>query len=143
MIDILCLTLRVISALCYKIMLRAKGENMGLKKLQYACYIVMVGMGISVSHVSADPNLNILSPADGAVFEEGESISVKYEIKPNPGGDHSHIYINHKEAGILRRKKAVFVLDPLPAGEHSICLKVVNKAHAPIGQETCIKVSRQ
>jgi hypothetical protein len=87
--------------------------------------------------------VKLLTPADGAVFKEGESISVEYEIKPNPGGDHSHIYIDHKEAGILRHKKGVITLDPLPPDEHSLCLKVVNKAHAPIGQETCIKVTGQ
>ncbi len=117
---------------------------MGQKKLKYACHGIVLGAGICGAHgAMADPNLKILSPVDGAVFQEGEPVPVQYEIKPNPGGDHSHIYINHKEAGILRRKKATFTLDPLPAGEHSICLKVVNKAHAPIGQETCIKVSRQ
>lgn len=121
---------------------------MGRTELKYACYILMYCMGISVSVADSkmpitDPNLKILSPKHGAVFEAGESIPVKYEINPNPGGDHSHIYINHKEAGILRRKKATFTLDPLPPGEHSICLKVVNKAHAPIGQTACINVFRQ
>jgi len=113
------------------------------KRVAHASCILMVFLVVMGVHAVADPNLKILSPADGAVFKEGESIPVKYEIKPNPGGDHSHIYINHKEAGILRRKKATFTLSPLPAGEHSICMKVVNKAHAPIGQETCIKVVRQ
>ena len=95
------------------------------------------------SLLMADPDLKILSPADHAVIKAGESIDVVYDIKPNPGGDHSHIYINHKEAGILRRKKATFTLSPLPRGVQSICLKVVNKAHAPIGQETCIKVVQE
>ncbi len=116
---------------------------MGQKQLKHTCHIIAISVAMSVSYASADPNVKILSPADGAIFKEGESIPVKYKIKPNPGGDHSHIYINHKEAGILRRKKATFTLNPLPSGEHSICLKVVNKAHAPIGQETCIKVTRQ
>ncbi len=109
---------------------------------QAGCILILFLVIMKVNAVT-DPNLKILSPADGAFFKEGESIPVKYEIKPNPGGDHSHIYINHKEAGILRRKKATFTLPPLPAGEHSICMKVVNKAHTPIGQETCIKVVRQ
>ena len=116
---------------------------MGRKQLKYACHIIMICMGVSVAHAQSDPDLKILSPEDGAVFDAGQSIPVKYEIKPWPGGDHSHIYINHKEAGILRRKKATFTLDPLPPGKHSICLKVVNKAHAPIGQVTCINVSRR
>ncbi|MDH5546176.1 MAG: hypothetical protein OEZ43_11315 [Gammaproteobacteria bacterium] len=100
-------------------------------------------LATTMSSALADPNLKILTPSDGAVLSTGASIPVKYEIKPDPGGDHSHIYVNHKEAGILRRKKATFTLDPLPPGEHSICLKVVNKAHAPIGQSTCIMVTQQ
>ena len=108
---------------------------------QFCFFAVLLSLASTVA--VADPNLKIITPMDGAVFKEGQSIPVKYDIKPDPGGDHSHIYINHKEAGILRRKKATFTLDPLPAGKHSICLKVVNKAHAPIGQSTCINVVRQ
>ncbi len=109
----------------------------------YTCSIIIAGMGIGTSPVNADPNLKILSPMDGAVVQAEKSLPVEYSIKPNPGGDHSHIYVDHEEAGILRRKKATFMLNPLPAGEHTICLKVVNKAHTPIGQETCIKVVSQ
>jgi len=112
---------------------------MGQKSLSILCCL----LAMWVSQVAADPNLKILSPVDGAIVKEGESIDVVYDIKPNRGGDHSHIYLNQKEAGILRRKKATFTLDPLPLGEHSICLKVVNKAHTPIGQETCISVTRE
>lgn len=113
-----------------------------LKK--YACHIVTAIFSVyGMQALANDPDLKIFSPKDGAILQEGEEIPVKYEIKPDPGGDHSHIYINHKEAGILRRKKGTFTLDPLPPGKHSICLKVVNKAHAPIGQETCINVTRQ
>lgn len=103
---------------------------------------IILGLAIS-SSVQADPDLKIFTPKDGDVIKQGQSIPVKYAIKPWPRGDHSHIYVNHKEAGILRRKKATFTLDPLPAGEHSICLKVVNRAHAPIGQDTCLKVTVQ
>lgn len=114
---------------------------MGRRKLAFVALSVSVCVLLSMSHAIADPNLKILTPVDGGVVKEGESVPVKYDIKPNPGGDHSHIYIDHKEAGILRRKKATFTLDPLPPGEHSICLKVVNRAHAPIGQTTCITVT--
>ncbi len=116
---------------------------MGRKQLSYACGLLVAGAGMGASPVSADPNLKILSPADGAIVQAGEPLPVQYEIRPKPGGDHSHIYIDHKEAGILRRKKATFTLNPLPAGEYTICIKVVNKAHTPIGQETCIRVDSQ
>lgn len=113
------------------------------KQLEYAFSIVVLSVWVSSSYAQNDPNLKILSPADGAVLQSEDPVPVDYEIEPNPGGDHSHIYIDQKEAGILRRKKATFTLDPLPKGEHSLCLKVVNKAHAPIGQVTCIKVVSQ
>jgi len=112
-------------------------------RLTVFCHLIGLGLVLGVSQASADPDLKILTPADGAILKAGESIPVKYDIKPNPGGDHSHIYIDHIEAGILRRKKATFTLSPLPSGEHSICLKVVNKAHAPIGQQTCITVVQE
>ncbi|MDH5692501.1 MAG: hypothetical protein OEZ47_05310 [Gammaproteobacteria bacterium] len=105
--------------------------------------LIAASLSLVATASHSDPNLKILSPEDGATFKKGESIAVKYDIKPDRGGDHSHIYVDHKEAGILRRKKATFTLSPLPEGEHSICLKVVNKAHAPIGQETCIMVTRK
>ncbi len=111
------------------------------KQLKYAFYLVSVWA--SLAYAQNDHNLKILSPLDGVVLQGGEPVTVEYDITPKPGGDHSHIYIDHKEAGILRRKKAAFTLDPLPPGPHSICLKVVNKAHAPIGQVTCINVSSQ
>lgn len=90
----------------------------------------------------ADPNVKFITPVDGAKVKGGESVVVKYEIVPNPGGDHSHIYINNKEAGVLRKQKGKYKLDPLPAGTHDICLKVVNRGHASIGQGTCIKIER-
>lgn len=93
------------------------------------------------SGVLADANVKISSPADGSHIKIGEPVNVVYDITPNPGGDHSHIYVNGKEAGILRKLKNTFSLDPLPAGTHDLCIKVVNKGHASIGQETCIKVT--
>lgn len=89
----------------------------------------------------ADPNVKFISPADGAIVKTGEPVVVSYELIPNPGGDHSHIYVNGKEAGVLRKKIGTYTLDPLPAGSHELCLKVVNKGHASINQGTCIKVT--
>lgn len=95
-----------------------------------------------VSSAYADPNVKFISPADGAIVKAGEAVVVSYEIIPNAGGDHSHIYVNNKEAGVLRKRKGTYTLEPLPAGTHDLCLKVVNKGHAAIGQDTCIKVTR-
>lgn len=103
--------------------------------------LTAMGMAIWATSAIADPNVKFITPADGAVFESGERAIVKYAIIPNPGGDHSHIYVDNKETGVLRRRKGKTTIDPLPAGEHSLCLKVVNRGHASIGQGTCIKVT--
>lgn len=114
---------------------------MGRKVMTVLRVITAVYLIFSFSNAFADPDVIFITPKDGAVIKQGESIPVQYSIKPWPRGDHSHIYIDHKESGILRHKKATFPINPLPVGEHSLCLKVVNKAHAPIGQETCISIS--
>lgn len=116
---------------------------MGRKGLPISYHIAGICFAMWASQAMADPDLKILSPVDGAVIKSGQSIDVVYDINPHRGGDHSHIYIDQKEVGILRKKKATFPLNVLPSGEHSLCLKVVNRAHAPIGQETCIKVVQE
>jgi hypothetical protein len=113
-------------------------KNFGLSRT-----VVAIGLAMWVSFAVADPNVKIISPADGVTVGAGESLDVVYDIVPNPGGDHLHIYVNNKEAGILRKQKGKYTLDPLPAGTNTVCLKVVNKGHASIGQETCIKVIRK
>ena len=111
------------------------------KFISTSCALLTLGVALWGSSVLADPNLKMISPVDGSKLKAGEPVDVIYEIKPNEGGDHSHIYVNGKEAGVLRKLKSTFRLDPLPPGTHALCMKVVNKGHASIGQETCIKVT--
>lgn len=88
----------------------------------------------------ADAKIIISSPRECEQVKADQPVNVVYAITPNPGGDHSHIYVNGKEAGILRKLKSTFPLDPLPPGTHTLCIKVVNKGHASIGQESCVRV---
>lgn len=103
--------------------------------------LLTLGVALWGSSTLADANIKITSPADGSKVKVSEPVNVVYDITPKPGGDHSHIYVNGKEAGILRKLKSSFSLDPLPSGTHTLCIKVVNKGHAPIGQDHCIKVT--
>jgi hypothetical protein len=66
---------------------------------------------------------------------------VDYEVIPGPNGDHVHLYVDNKEAAILRQLKGSYTLAALLPGAHDICVKVVNKGHTPIGLEQCVKVS--
>lgn len=83
----------------------------------------------------------ITSPADGATLDAMEENRLVYEVDPGPRGDHVHIYVDNKEAGILRKLKGSFLLEAPSPGKHALCVKVVNKAHVPVGIEQCIQVT--
>lgn len=90
---------------------------------------------------SADASYaKILSPTDGAVLSGISRHTLTYEINPGAKGNHVHVVIDGREVGILRKRTGTYRLEGLAAGANEICLKVVNKAHAPIGVEHCIRV---
>ncbi|MFA5240763.1 MAG: hypothetical protein WC029_02680 [Sulfuricella sp.] len=94
--------------------------------------------------VAADaPYARIISPQDGAKLDAMSQNRIDYEVAPGPGGDHIHLYVDNKEAAILRKLSGSHALESLPPGAHGLCIKVVNKAHVPIGVEHCVKVSVQ
>lgn len=83
----------------------------------------------------------ITSPADGAILDAMDENRVVYEVNPGPRGDHVHLYVDNKEVAILRKLKGSYPLETPSSGTHSLCVKVVNKAHVPVGIEHCIKVA--
>ncbi|OGA97366.1 MAG: hypothetical protein A3E79_11505 [Burkholderiales bacterium RIFCSPHIGHO2_12_FULL_61_11] len=88
-----------------------------------------------------DASAKITSPADGARLDAMAQNKVVYEVVPGPKGDHSHLYVDNKEAAILKELKGSHTLEKLSPGQHDICVKVVNKGHTPIGVEKCVKVT--
>lgn len=94
-----------------------------------------------VSAASAEEaSVKITSPADGAKLDAMAQNKISYEVVPGPKGDHTHLYVDGKETAILRQLKGSHTFETLSAGNHEICIKVVNKNHTPIGVEKCIKV---
>lgn len=83
----------------------------------------------------------ITAPADGATLDALEENRLVYEVDPGPRGDHVHVYLDGKEIGILRKLKGSYLLEPPSAGKHSLCVKVVNKAHVPVGIEQCVGIT--
>ncbi len=86
-------------------------------------------------------SVKITSPADGTKLDAMAENKVVYEVMPGPQGDHVHLYVDNKEAAILRQLKGSHALATLSPGQHDICVKVVNKGHTPIGLEQCVKVT--
>jgi len=85
--------------------------------------------------------VTITSPAAGASLDAMDENKLVYEVDPGPRGDHVHVYVDNKEVGILRKLKGSYLLESLDSCKRNICVKVVNKAHVPIGVEECVQVS--
>src|SRR4030067_3778770 len=90
---------------------------------------------------AAEPKIDIVSPMDGAKLDVMEQNKLDYSITPGGGGDHIHLYVDGKEAALLRQMKGSYTLESLAPGDHEICIKIANKKHTPIGVERCIKVT--
>jgi oxalate decarboxylase/phosphoglucose isomerase-like protein (cupin superfamily) len=84
--------------------------------------------------------VTITSPAAGTSLDAMDDNKLVYEVDPGPRGDHVHVYVDEKEVGILRKLKGSYTLETLSSGKRNICVKVVNKAHVPIGIEQCVQV---
>lgn len=101
-----------------------------------------LGLFLAIPSVSfGQGKVLITSPANGTTLDVMAENRLVYEVDPGPRGDHVHIYVDSKEVGILRTLKGSYLLETLSSGERNICIKVVNKAHVPVGIEQCIEVT--
>jgi hypothetical protein len=89
---------------------------------------------------AAEAYVTITAPLEGAKLERIKPTTLVYEVNPGPRGEHVHVYVDGKEVGILRQLKGSYALKGLSPGQRTICIKVVNRAHVPIGVEQCVKV---
>lgn len=104
-----------------------------------SCTLPFLPASPAVPAAAPEAYVKILSPADGAKLDSMDLAKLVYEVRPGPKGDHIHVYVDGKEVGILQRLKGSYALESLSPGQHSLCIKVVNKAHVPIGVEQCVK----
>ena len=104
-------------------------------------FALLPGVAMFAPHAcAAEPSVSIVSPQDGEKLDVMAQNKIVYEVVPGPQGDHVHVYVDNEEVGILRQLKGSYAFESLPAGRHDICIKVVNKAHVPIGVERCVNV---
>lgn len=108
-----------------------------------SCLSLLTSAIFSAAALAAEGSVTIHAPADGATLDVMEQNRIDYEVAPGPGGDHVHLYVDGKEAAILRVLKGSYPLESLSPGRHELCVKVVNKNHTPIGVEKCIAVTAQ
>lgn len=113
-------------------------------KIQSPFGVMMSALSValfSTCVAAAEPSAKITFPPNGAKLDAMSLNRVDYEVSPGPNGDHVHLYVDNKEAAILRKLSGSHALESLPSGMHTLCVKVVNKAHVPIGVEQCVKVT--
>ena len=88
-------------------------------------------------------SVDILAPQDGAAVSRSESLMLEYDVVPGPKGDHVHVYVDGREVAILRELKGRYEVGRLRPGRHELAIKVVNRAHVPIGVESSVQVTVQ
>jgi len=104
--------------------------------------IFSLGLLLAIPSVSlGQGKVLITAPLEGATLDAMAENKLVYEVDPGPRGDHVHVYVDNREVGILRQLKGSYLLESPSAGKHSLCVKVVNKAHVPVGIEQCVQVT--
>jgi hypothetical protein len=103
------------------------------------CAAIVAAVGFCGAAYCADGSVTISSPAEGA--KVGLSgIKLDYDVVPGPKGDHVHVYVDGEEASLLRQLKGSYTVEKLTAGKHTLCVRVVDKGHTPVGLEKCVQV---
>lgn len=116
---------------------------MNIKSLSRTMALTLFVALFSTCAAADDPYARITFPSDGAKLDALAQNRIDYEVNPGPRGSHIHLYVDNEEIAILRKLNGSHTLESLSPGAHSLCVKVVNKAHVPIGVEKCISVSVQ
>jgi hypothetical protein len=107
-------------------------------------FLAPIALGLLLAFPTASlgqGKVTITAPAQGATLDAMDENQLVYEVDPGPRGDHVHVYVDAKEVGILRKLKGSYTLETLSSGKRDICIKVVNKAHVPVGIEECVQVT--
>lgn len=102
-----------------------------------------VFLGLAPVVLAEEAAVKILAPAEGARLGAMAQNRISYDVTPGPRGDHTHLYVDGREVAVLRKLKGEHALGGLARGDHDLCIRVVDKGHAPIGVEKCVKVNAQ
>ena len=101
---------------------------------------LMVALGLPSLAFAGGESVNITSPSDGAKVQVSGT-QVVYDAALGPNGDHAVVTVDGTEAAVLSALKGSYTLNKLSLGDHTVCIKVVDKERVPTGSEKCIKVT--
>lgn len=90
--------------------------------------------------------IEIVAPADGAVFAAGEDVVVEVAIRNftlNQDGSHWHVYLDGESYGMVVGETFTQVLRGLQPGQHTLSAFLANGHHAELedGAEVMISIT--
>jgi hypothetical protein len=106
----------------------------------FKCTALIVAFSLPCLAFGGSESVNITSPTDGAKIQVSGTQLV-YDAAPGPNGDYAVVTVDGTEAAVLSELKGKYMLDKLSLGDHTVCVKVVDKGRAPTGAEKCIRVT--
>ena len=102
---------------------------------------IALAAAFAYSTLAAAASVTITAPSDGDTLDAMGSHRIHYQVDADPRGDHVHLYVDDREVAILRDLKGSYPIESLAPGKHTLCIKLVNRAHTPIGVEDCVRVT--
>lgn len=93
-----------------------------------------------ITPAHAQGMVTISSPEEGARLSALDDNLITYRVDPGPHGDHVHLYDNGREIAVIRHLIGSYPLSSVGMGAREVCIKVVNRAHVPIGVERCVNI---
>ena len=112
-----------------------------MKVIKRAAVALALCTAVLCAVAQAEDNpVAISSPADGSKVAL-TGIKLVYDVTPTPKAEHVHIYVDGEQASQQHQLKGSYTIDKLNAGKHTLCVRVVDKGHTPIGQEGCVRVT--
>ncbi len=90
---------------------------------------------------SGEKYIKILAPANGTQLSADTPVVLSYDATLAPHGNHIHVYVDNRMAGLSHELKGNFTIGTLAPGIHAICIKEATAAHVLIGVNRCIMVT--
>lgn len=109
--------------------------------IRIAAILLATGLSWSTALSAQTAVVRIDEPKEGATLDAKAKNALAYEYQPAPPGDHVHAYVDGKQVAVLRERKGRYPLESLSPGMHEVCVKMVDKAHVPIGVDQCVQVT--
>jgi hypothetical protein len=109
-------------------------------------FLALPALLLACSTAVADDSQNkgsitILEPADGAVVNHGDWVTVKWQAVWGRDGNHLHLYMDYRMMDIERAVDGSDTIRILLPGKHKICLAIETSWHFPTGVRKCIEVT--